>query len=126
MRPNIGPVQDITTEEVVQAMLKMKMGKADGPSGVPIEVIRISKLESVLTRIGNSMMYGNRMPESWRRSVLIPLYKGKGDAKECSNYRCLKMLEHAIKILERVCERRIRSAITISDSRWDTCLEKAQ
>jgi len=26
----------------------------------------------------------------------------KGDAKECSAYRILKMLEHAIKILKRV------------------------
>jgi len=36
---------------------------------------------------------------SWRRSVLIPLYKGKGDAKEFSNYRSVKMLEYAMKIL---------------------------
>jgi len=40
-------------------MMKMKMGKAAGPSGVPIEVIRINGLESVLARIGNSMMYGD-------------------------------------------------------------------
>jgi len=60
-------------------------------------------------------MYEDRMPESWKRSVLIPLYKGKGDAKECSNYRSLQMLEHAMKILERVFEKRIRDAITISD-----------
>jgi len=39
MRPNIGPVQDITSVEVEQAMLKMKMGKSAEPSGVPIEVI---------------------------------------------------------------------------------------
>jgi len=45
------------------------------------------------------MMDRDRMPESWRRSVLIPLYKGKGDAKEYSNYRSLKMLEHAMKFL---------------------------
>jgi len=83
VRTNIGPVQDITFKEVEQAMLKM--GKATGPSEVPIEVIRISGLESILARIGNSMMYGDRMPETWRRSILIALYKGKGDAKECSN-----------------------------------------
>jgi len=64
----------------------MKMDKAAGPSGVPVEVARTSGLESVLARIGNSMTYGDRMPESWRRSVLIALYKGKGDAKKCSNY----------------------------------------
>jgi len=68
------PVQDITSEEVKQTMLKMKMGKAARLSGVPIEVIQISGLESVLERIGKSMMYGDRIPESWRRSVLIPLY----------------------------------------------------
>jgi len=95
-------------------------------NGVTIEVIRISGLKSVLARIGNSMMYGDRMPVSWRRSVLIPLYKGKGDTKECSNYRSLKMLEYAIKILERVFERSIRSTITISDIQMDSCLEKAQ
>jgi len=93
----------------------MKIGKAVELSGVPIEVIRISGLESVLARIRNSMMYDDKMPKSWRRNVLIPLYKGKGDAKECSNYRSLKMLKQAMKILERVFERRIRGAITISD-----------
>jgi len=68
-----------------------------------------------LAKISNSMMYGDRMPESWRRSVLIPLYKGKGDAKECSNYRSLKILVHAMKILERFFERRIQGATTISN-----------
>jgi len=94
-------------------------------SGIPIEIIRINGLESVLVRTGNSMMYGDRMPESWRRSVLIPLYKGKGDPKECSNYRSLKMLAHAMKILQRVFGRRIRGAITISDIQMGFMLGKS-
>jgi len=48
LRPILGSVQDITSEKMEEAMLKMKMGKAAGPSGVPIKVIRISGLESVL------------------------------------------------------------------------------
>jgi len=36
-------------------------------------------------------MNGDRMQESWKRSVLIQLEKGKGDAKECSDYRSLKI-----------------------------------
>jgi len=39
MRPNIGHVQDITSEKVKQVMLKMKMGKAAERSRVPFEVI---------------------------------------------------------------------------------------
>jgi len=41
MRPNIRHVKDITSKKVEQAMLKMKTGKAAGPSRVLIEVIRI-------------------------------------------------------------------------------------
>jgi len=56
------------------------------------------------------------MPESWRMSILIPFYMGKGDANFfIFYYRSLKMLKHAIKILERGFERRIRGTITISN-----------
>ena len=79
-----GPVWEVTVEEVRKAMAKMKMNKAAGPSGVPIEAIRLCELEISLAKIGNDMMSGKRMPASWKRSVLIPLYKGKGDVKECN------------------------------------------
>ena len=29
------------------------------------------------------------VPEDWRSAVIIPLYKGKGERTECSNYRDL-------------------------------------
>jgi len=38
----------------------------------------------------------------------------KGDAKERFNYKSMKMLEHAMKILERTFDRRIQGKITIS------------
>ena len=112
---NVGPVKEITVEEVRTAISKQKNGKAPGPSGVPIEAIRLCNVESVLAKIGNDMMNGEGMPNSWRRSVLIPLYKGKGDAKECTSYRSLKMLEHAMKVLERVFEERIRQIVEINE-----------
>ena len=31
-----------------------------------------------LTRLFNRLLMGERMPEEWRRSVLIPIYKNKG------------------------------------------------
>ena len=30
----------------------------------------------------NRLLRGEKMPDEWRRSVLVPLYKGKGDSKE--------------------------------------------
>ena len=109
---------------------KMKKGKAAGPSGVPVEVIQICECEGLLAEVANSMMDGMSMPESWRKSVLIPLYKGKGDAKSCSNYRSVKLLEHGMKAVERVFEERLRKVIDVSEmqlgfmpgrgtNRWD-------
>ena len=41
------------------------------------------------------------------------VYKGKGDALECGSYRGIKLVEHAMKILERVIERRVRNVVKI-------------
>ncbi|XP_076799918.1 uncharacterized protein LOC143445012 [Clavelina lepadiformis] len=114
-KENVGPVKEITVQEVGRAMYKTKIGKASGPSCVPIEAIRLCNVESILAKIGNGMMNGEGMPASWRKSVLVPLYKGKGDVKEYTSYRSLKMLEHAMKVLERVFEERIRERVEISE-----------
>ena len=42
------------------------------------------------------------MPEEWRTSVVVPIFKGKGDVMDCGAYRGVKLLEHAMKIVERV------------------------
>ena len=38
------------------------------------------------TKLMNSLLKGERMPDEWRKSVLITIYKDKGDSKECGNY----------------------------------------
>ena len=42
---------------------------------------------------------------SGRRVVEVPIFKGKGDAMSCGAYRGVKLLEHAMQIVERVLER---------------------
>jgi hypothetical protein len=44
---------------------------------------------------------GEGIPDEWRCSVLVPLYKGKGDVRDCGAYRGVKLLEHAMKVVER-------------------------
>jgi len=39
--------------------------------------------------------------------VVLPIYKGKGDPMECGSYRGIKLLEHAMKVVERIFEHRI-------------------
>ena len=84
----------------------MKKGKAQGPDDIPVEVwIALgNKGVEFLVSFFNRLLQGEKMPDEWRRSVLVPLYKGKGDIKECGNYRGIKLMSHSKKLWERVIE----------------------
>ena len=40
------------------------------------------------------------IPEDWKSSVVLPIYKGRADPKECGSYTGIKLLEHATKWLK--------------------------
>jgi len=44
------------------------------------------------------------MPDDGNITILLPVFKGKGDPIECGSYRVIKLLEHAMKVIERVFE----------------------
>jgi hypothetical protein len=73
-------VRRIQESEVKDALKRMKEGKAMGPDGIPIEVWR--SLEDVaivwLTKLFNLIFQSNKMPDEWRRSILVPIFKTKG------------------------------------------------
>jgi len=59
-----------------------------------------------------------KMHRKWRSSVVIPLYKNKGDIQDCNNFRGIKLLNHTMKLWERVIERRWRNDISIFDNQF--------
>jgi len=57
-------------------------------------------------------------PEDWKSSVVLPIYKGKGVPVECSSYKGIKLLEHAMKVVERICECRIWQQMDLDDMQF--------
>ena len=53
------------------------------------------------------MLDGKEKPDEWQTSVLIPIFKGKEDVRNCITYRGVKLLGNAMTTVERVLERRI-------------------
>ena len=51
-------------------------------------------------------------------SVVVPIYKGKGDVMKCGSYRGVKLLEHGMKVVERVLERRIRNCVVVDEMQF--------
>ena len=58
------------------------------------------------------------IPEDWKSSVILSIYKGKGHPMECGSYRGIKLLEHAMQMVERIFECRIRQQIEIYDMQF--------
>ena len=50
--------------------------------------------------------------------MILPIYKGKRDPMECGSYRGIKLLEHAMKVVERIFEHRIRQQIEVDDMQF--------
>ena len=101
-----GPAEVISCSEVKSAITKTKSGKAAGPSGVVAEMLRASGDVGVQwVRVCNKIVQEGKIPSDWRKSWIVNLYKGKGDALECESYRGIKLLDHVMKVLERVIDK---------------------
>jgi hypothetical protein len=93
-------VRRIQESEVKNALKRMKGGKLMDPDGIPIEVWR--SLEDVaivwLTKLFNLIFRSNKMFDEWRRNILVPIFKNKGDVQSCTNYRGIKLMSHTMKL----------------------------
>ncbi|KAK3572040.1 hypothetical protein QTP86_022268, partial [Hemibagrus guttatus] len=113
-------VDKIRKDEVRKALKRMKSGKAVGPDDIPVEVWKCLEEAAVefLTSLFNRVLESERMPEEWRRSVLVPIFKNKGDVQSCSNYRGIKLMSHTMKLWERVVEARLRKVVEICEEQY--------
>ena len=51
------------------------------------------------------VLSGFGMPAEWDLSIVILIFEGKGDIRNCSCYRAMNVLEHVMKVKERVSEK---------------------
>ena len=115
-----GLAEEIKCTEVREAIAKSKSDKASGPSGVVSEMLKAAGEPGVqwVTSIFNSVIREGKILAVWRKSWLVNVYKGKGDALACGSYSGLKLLDQVMKILERVLEKRIRERVTLDEMQF--------
>ena len=94
--PNQGLTTPINEAETERALKGRKSGKAVGSDEIPAEVWKCLGWFGVVTlcKLFNSIMITETIPSAWRDSVLVPIFKEKGDIQECKNYRGIKLLTH--------------------------------
>ena len=108
------------SREVKNTLRRMKKGRAIGPDELPVEVWKCMGEMGIKfwTRLLNRLLMGERMPEEWRRSVLIPNNKNNGDTQCCGNYRGIKLMSHTMEVWERIIETRLRDRVEISKQQY--------
>ena len=62
---------------------------------------------------------GRGMPDKWKTSVFVPIFKGKGAAMSCGSYRGVKLLEYAMKIAEKALEKKLRTLINLNKLQFE-------
>ena len=103
-----------------EAIRKIKQGKAAGLSEITTEMIvaggRIA--EEVMLQLCQRVLDGKGIPNEWKTSVVVSIFKEKGDVINCGSYRAVKLLKHDMKIIERVLERRIRALVDFDEAQF--------
>src|SRR6266516_3138462 len=81
MNKVVTPVDErvISVAEVRLAISKAKSGKAAGPSGVAVDMLKAAGEAGVkwVTDICNEVVSGGVVPLDWKRSWMVNVYKGK-------------------------------------------------
>ena len=85
------------------------MSKASGADGIPAEVFKILKDDSVkaLHSICQQVWKTQQWPQGWKRSVFTPIPK-KGNAKEYSNHCTIALTSHASKLMLKILQARLQ------------------
>ena len=69
-------------------------------------------------RVFQRIMGMEHAPDEWCNSLTIPLYKRKGDALQCGKYRGLWLLEHGMKVWERVLNERLKHVTNAGENQF--------
>jgi hypothetical protein len=58
------------------------------------------------------------MPDEWRRSILVPIFKNNGDVQSCTNYLGIKLMSHTMKLCERIIEYCLKGVANVIENQF--------
>ncbi|KAK6729458.1 hypothetical protein RB195_006481 [Necator americanus] len=103
-RPTYAVNEEPPTEsEVLVCIQKMKNRKSGGDDGISAEMLKYLPPSGIheMTKIIRSIWINERIPDSWRHAIIIPLHK-KLSVTDPRNYRGISLLHVMYKVLERI------------------------
>ena len=70
-----------------------------------------------MAEICQKVLDGFGMPAEWALSILVTIFK-KGDIRNCICYRTVMLLEHGMKMVERVLKERLCRIVSVDEMQF--------
>ena len=115
-------VPEITNDEVCRAVKGMKNGKAAGPGGLQIELVKTAPtaVHEVLARLFNKCLQGEDIPQDWKKAHITSIYK-KGDRRKCENYSGISITSSIGRLYGRVIKMRLEGILQNAEEQSGFC-----
>ena len=86
--PLEGLLIPFTIDMMKKAISKMKSGKAAGPSGIVVEMIKAAgdTGATMIRDLATAIICDDKVPTDWEQSFIVCHYKGKGDTLDRGYY----------------------------------------
>ena len=113
---NNGPLDyTITQEELKQASLILKPGKATGIDNISNEMILclLTNYPAFIIKLLNSIMQSNEIIPEWVLGVIVPIHK-KGPKNDPSNYRGITLMSCLGKLFLTILNNRLSHLVKVN------------
>ena len=94
-------IHDITSDnfqlsenDLIESIKKINCNTAISPDGIPGKFIKecAGSLVYPLQQLFNRLVSEGYYPTRWKKSFIVPVYKGKGDRNNIENYRSINII----------------------------------
>ena len=103
----------ISETEVERALKAVQKRKAAGICGIPPELLKYGGADMIreMTKMFNVFLEEERVPDEWKKAIIIPLFKNKGSKLDCGNYRGISLISVPSKLFMRVLLNKIKPQV---------------
>ncbi|VDL90326.1 unnamed protein product [Schistocephalus solidus] len=98
--------------EIIRAVQKISIGKAQGSDAIPPDAYKHGGLRLIaeLTTLFQEMSCQGQVPPELKDVTIVHLYKRKGNRKLCDNHRGISLLKIGGKIFASILLNRLNGA----------------
>lgn len=109
----LGDDDEITEENVASAIRSLKRGKSPGEDEIRPEMLQSMPREGILwlKRVCQVAWSSGKAPMDWQSGIVVPIFKNKGNRRDCANYRGISLLSIPGKVYSRCLETRARGIV---------------